>query len=86
MSLFKRGHEAPPPVEVPARIVNPAEFQTIEQRARLRHAARLIERTLAAQSLRGDRNRELIDALLELRSTLFPSAPDRVPVVPGRSR
>lgn len=49
----------------------------LEQGARLKHAARIVHRTLVAESLKEgpQRNVELMDLCLELRSTLRPSAP-----------
>jgi hypothetical protein len=71
-------HTVPPP-----DIVDTDEATHLEQQARLRHAARLIRRALAAQALLDweDRNTELENLCLDLRSTLWPSAPE----IPGRS-
>jgi hypothetical protein len=84
MSLFKGRapvvveHTVPPP-----DIVDTDEATQLEQQARLRHAHRLIDRTLTAQSLLypEDRNTEVVNLCLELRSTLWPSTPS----IPGRS-
>jgi hypothetical protein len=83
MTIFRRGpvvveHTVPPP-----DIVDTDEATHLEQQARMRHAHRLIDRTLTAQSLLypDDRNTELVNLCLELRATLRPSEPD----IPGRS-
>jgi hypothetical protein len=83
VTIFRRApvvveHTVPPP-----DIVDTDEATQLEQQARLRHANRLIDRTLTGQSLLypDDRNTELVNLCLELRSTLWPSAP----TIPGRS-
>jgi hypothetical protein len=83
VTIFRRApvvveHTVPPP-----DIVDTDEATLLEQQARLRHAHRLIDRTLTAQRLLEweDRNTELENLCLDLRSTLWPSAPD----IPGRS-
>jgi hypothetical protein len=83
VTIFRRApvvveHTVPPP-----DIVDTDEATQLEQHARLRHAHRLIDRTLTAQSLLypDDRNTELVNLCLELRSTLWPSPPN----VLGRS-
>lgn len=94
----------PPADVIPRGTVMHETTETVEleQVARIKHAARIVHRTLIAQHLLlpDDRNHELIDVLLDLRSTLMPSAPGSevlregptpvaighaVPVIPGRS-
>jgi hypothetical protein len=83
VTIFRRApvvveHTVPPP-----DIVDTDEATQLEQQARLRHAHRLIDYTLTAQSLLypDDRNTELVNLCLELRATLRPSPPE----IPGRS-
>lgn len=82
-------------------VVESREAAELDDRARRRHAERLIHRTLLTESLRDPamRNGALVDLCLDLRSALVPSAPDAralrelpgvahryaVPVTPGRS-
>jgi hypothetical protein len=93
-----------PPVTVthtvpPADIVPPEEIAELETEARMRHVARVVHRTLVAESLKdpGRRNADVIDLCLHLRTVLQPPPPDPqelrevppvgirypVPVIPG---
>jgi hypothetical protein len=90
-----------PPADVIPRgmvIADTGESLLIEAQARLTHAAREVERMLQAEAARTPRNPALMNALLDLRSVLRPSAPGSevlresppvpighaVPVIPGR--
>ena len=85
MSLFRSRRRRP--AHVPTPDITATEVWLLEQQARNAEAAALVNQALVRQArlLPDDRDAELVDLCLELRSTLAPAAPGSQTVV-GRAR